>query len=210
VKIVSLRSASLFLFAVISSSIAQPVNYNPIDAVTSASTRLQIKSGKAFADSAQITWWDYYSNGDIQTIKYGTSTAYGSTINLQPFTEKTDITTTIPNLLPNTTYFYQFYRFYEDLEHTTDGSFTTFGNGGIGQTKPKVALTFDLRGKKVEVYLPSGKLVASIKDKNIPVKKMLGYSLIRNLGLKSGVYLFTVKNNQTDDIIFTTRQACFR
>ena len=86
---------------------------NPINAVTSASGKFKIKSGQAYATSAKITWWDYYDDGDQQAFKYGTTTAYGSTINLLPFTGQTDITTTIENLTPNTKYYLQVYRTFE-------------------------------------------------------------------------------------------------
>ena len=92
----------------------------------------------------------------------------------------------------------------------TNGTFTTFNNNAIRQTKLNVAPAVDLRGKTVEVYLPSGKQVASLRDINAPVKTALGRSLIHNLGLKSGVYVLTVRNNQTGAIIFTSKQACFR
>jgi hypothetical protein len=206
----SLRMTSLFMLALITYGIGAPANFNPIDAVTSASTRLTIKSGQAYADSAQITWWDFYSNGDQQLLKYGTTTAFSATIDLQPFTAKTDITTSIPNLQPNTTYYYQFYRFYDGLEHMTDGSFTTFGNGSIRYTKPNAALAADLRNKTVEVYLPSGKLVASTRKMSAQAKISSGYGLLRDLDLKCGSYFLTVKDSKTGRIISRSKQAFVR
>jgi hypothetical protein len=200
----------LFMQAVITSGIATPVNYNPIDAVTSASTRLKIIGGQAYANSAQITWWDFYSNGDQQLLKYGTTTAYGLTINLKPFTEKTNITTTIPNLLSNTTYYYQIFRFYEEQVHETNGSFTTFGNGSIRQLEPNAALAIDLRDKTVEVYLPSGKLVACMRNNGAHTKTSLGYGFLNDLDLKSGSYFFMVIDSKTGRIISRSKQAFIR
>jgi hypothetical protein len=100
---------------------------NVIDAVTSASEMLHIKGGEACATSASVVWNDYYCDGTQQLIKYGKTTSYGSVINLKPFTEGTDITTDIPNLVSNTPYYGQFFRVYEGVTHTTDFTFNTSG-----------------------------------------------------------------------------------
>jgi hypothetical protein len=104
---------------------------NSIDAVTSASQMLEIKGGQACATSASVTWNDQYSDGSQQILKYGTTTSYGKVINLLPFTENTDITTTIPNLTSNTQYFAQFYRVYEGEVSSTNFKFLTSGNNAV-------------------------------------------------------------------------------
>jgi hypothetical protein len=104
---------------------------NAIDAVTSASEMLHIIGGEACATSASVQWNDVFNDGTSQLLKYGKTTSYGSTINLKPFTEGTDITTTIPNLTSNTPYFGQFFRVYEGVTHTTEFTFTTSGANAI-------------------------------------------------------------------------------
>lgn len=113
---------------------------NPIDAVTSASQMLEIKGGEACATSATVIWNDQYSDGSQQLLKYGTTTTYGKTINLLPFTENTDITTNIPNLTSNTQYFAQFYRTYEGEVHTTNFKFLTAGNNAVRENLREGAL----------------------------------------------------------------------
>lgn len=114
---------------------------NTIDAVTSASGSqgLKIKGGKAYADSAEIIWWDYYNNGQIHELKWGTSENYDSTRNLKPFSARTDITTKIRGLKPNTKYFAEFHRTYQskNANVTTKFQFTTAA-GSAAANKPPV------------------------------------------------------------------------
>jgi hypothetical protein len=178
--------------------------------VTSASAKFKIVSGKAYATSAQITWWDYYSNGDQHIFKYGTSTAYGSTINLRPFAEKTNVTTTIPNLVPNTKYYIQSYRFYEGTPHTTNDTFTTFSGTDIKQPVSDAGIAIDLRDKFVEAYLPNGVRAASMQIPRGGFSVRLDERLTRTLGLQSGVYLFAVKDPEKGAIISRIKMAVIR
>jgi hypothetical protein len=100
---------------------------NEIDAVTSASGMFRVIGGEACAASATVIWNDVFSDGTQHLIKYGKTTSYGSVINLKPFTEGADITTTIPNLESNTPYYGQFFRVYEGETYTTDFTFKTSG-----------------------------------------------------------------------------------
>jgi hypothetical protein len=164
-----------------------------IDAKTSASGKFKIISGQAYATSAQITWWDYYSDGEQQAFKYGTTTMYGTTIDLLPFTNQTNITTTIPNLSPNTKYYLQIYRVYEGTSHLTNHTFTTFNGTGIKQPVPGASLALDLRDKVVEAYLPNGVRAASMLIPKGGFAVRLDARLTRTFDLQSGVYLFVVK-----------------
>jgi hypothetical protein len=84
-----------------------------IDAFTSASTKFKIVSGKVLETSAEIVWWDYYSNGILQELKWGKTATYDSIKNLQDFTRQTNITTKITGLEPKTKYYAEFHRTYE-------------------------------------------------------------------------------------------------
>jgi hypothetical protein len=183
---------------------------NPINAVTSASGKFKIKSGQAYATSAKITWWDYYDDGDQQAFKYGTTTAYGSTINLLPFTGQTDITTTIENLTPNTKYYLQVYRTFDGIEYKTNTTFTTFNGSSVKQPVPDAGLAVDLRDKIVEAYLPNGVCAASLRIPKGSSLMLLDDRLMSALNLRSGIYLFVVKDREQGAIISRVKKAVFR
>ena len=205
----SIRIVSSFLLCLAAFVIAAN-DCNPINAVTSASGRFKIKSGQAYATSAKITWWDYYDDGDQQLFKYGTSTAYGNTINLLPFTCQTDITTTISNLEPNTKYYLQAYRTFEGKEHLTNTTFTTFGGTSVKRPGPDADLAMDLRDNVVEAYLPNGVCAASMRIPKGGFAVRLDERLTGTLGLQSGVYLFVVKDRQQGAIISRIKKAVVR
>jgi len=96
-----------------------------LDGMTTASQSFRIENGITCETFAEITWWDYYNNGNEHILKYGTTPSYGNEINLKPFTPQTQITTTIPYLIPNTKYYAQFYRRHNSTERSVEFEFTT-------------------------------------------------------------------------------------
>ena len=100
-------------------------SYNIIDAVTSASGKLNLIGGDAYPTFAVIRWKDAYNNGTEHLIKYGTTSSFGSQINLKPFSANTVVIDTLPDLTAGTRYYGQFYRTYKGHSYTTDFSFTT-------------------------------------------------------------------------------------
>lgn len=96
-----------------------------LDGMTTASQRFRIVNGLGCETYAEITWWDYYNNGNEHILKYGTTPSYGNEINLKPFTAGTEITTIIPDLTPNTKYYTQFYRRRSSTERSLEFEFTT-------------------------------------------------------------------------------------
>lgn len=89
------------------------ISYIKIDAFTSASKYLKIDSVLVYSDSAIVYWWDYYNNGDLHLIKWGTnSEVYTDSIDLIPFDEKTRVQTTLRSLTPETHYYAEFFRVY--------------------------------------------------------------------------------------------------
>jgi len=116
---------------------------NTIDGVTAASGArgLTIRGGKAYADSATITWWDYYNNGQVHDLLWGTTESYGNTKSLKPFTARTDVTTTIKGLQPNTKYYAAIHRTYpsKGSDVTTKFQFTT--TAAASTNKPPVITT---------------------------------------------------------------------
>ncbi|MCX7726252.1 MAG: hypothetical protein N2053_05335 [Chitinispirillaceae bacterium] len=88
-------------------------NYTKVDAFTSASKYLKIDSILVYSDSAIVYWWDYYNNGDVHLIKWGTTKeVYTDSIDLLPFVEKTRVQTVIKPLTPETHYYAEFFRVY--------------------------------------------------------------------------------------------------
>jgi hypothetical protein len=136
---------------------------NDIDAKSSASNRLQLKSGKAYSSYAVITWQDYYSNGTEHTLKWGTTNAFGNQMDLKPFNARTDVTDTIKDLSPDTKYFAQFYRLYRGRVYTTDFQFTTAKSTA---TAPAVSaagpVVTEQPGAVVALYSTAGKKIAVV------------------------------------------------
>ena len=94
---------------------------SPIDAITTAS--FSITGGEACSTYANLDWRFRRSNGTM-TIEWGTSTAYGTSKSVYSANP-----VSIPNLQPNTQYFYHVYGVYEGRTHQyTTSSFTTAAN----------------------------------------------------------------------------------
>jgi hypothetical protein len=85
------------------------------DGKTSATgQKFHIDSVRVSPTYADLYWWDFWDDGDTQSIRYGTDQTYSlGTIDLKPVTAETSTKTTISPLTPNTHYYVQFYRFYD-------------------------------------------------------------------------------------------------
>ncbi len=118
-------AVSLLIFGVVHLFAENCDSLSDIQGMTSASQRLKIRNGYACETYVDITWWDSYSNGSEHTLKYGKTQAMGEEINLKPFSKKTNITTRIKDLEPNTTYYAQFYRKYKSRIKKLDFTFKT-------------------------------------------------------------------------------------
>lgn len=88
---------------------------NKVDGITSSTGQyFHLDSVRVTATTANLYWRDHWDDGDAQQLKYGTDKTYAlGTINLLPLTPDAPVKTTIPNLIPGTRYFAQFYRLYE-------------------------------------------------------------------------------------------------
>ncbi len=122
-----------------------------LDGITSASEKFKIINGITCDTNVEITWYDNYNNGDIQVLRWGTSTNYTEEINLQPFQRRTNTTTKIPNLEPNTKYYAQFNRKYRSNIKNVEFTFTTlavvFINNIYAQSKGTVNAPYEKNGK---------------------------------------------------------------
>lgn len=113
---------------------------NTIDAFSSASRKLNVTGGKAYADSAVLTWTDGYTNGTIEELLWGTSTSYGNTINLKPVNRSTN-TTVIKGLTPNTKYYAAFHRTYQSKGSNVTTAFQFTTAAGAAQANKPPAIT---------------------------------------------------------------------
>jgi hypothetical protein len=180
------------------------VSIPDIDGLTTASEMFKIVSGQACHRQAKITWWDNYSNGNIQELRYGTTTSYGTTINLKPFTRRTNITTTIPDLTPNTKYYAQFYRVYNNNTKPLAFTFSTseFQSAIVPMPSgPSYSLELGNRFSVINeaLHFP---MTLSIGDKvvisNVKGKRIFGYvhemdiSRIKMPALPSGIYIVSL------------------
>jgi len=97
---------------------------NTVDAVTTAS--FKITGGQACSTSATLNW-SFNQNNGTMTIRWGTSTSYGSQKSVY-----TANPISITGLTKKTKYFYAVDGLFENITHTyTRSSFTTSGSTGI-------------------------------------------------------------------------------
>lgn len=176
-----------------------------INGMTSASKRFEIKGGEACETYAMVMWQDNYSNGNEHELQYGTTTSYGEKINLKPFQRRTDITTRIPDLTPNTKYYAQFYRRYGDAIKNVKFSFTTSAQTGI------IANNGLLKKHKSILYVRNNKLyvIGSVQSSDkINILNILGRNVsLLNISekanslpiprLSAGLYVFQHLRNGT-------------
>jgi hypothetical protein len=169
---------------------------NPIDAVTSASGKLQILGGQAFTDYAEVQWKDDYNNGSTHLLKYGTSQSYGSEINLFPFARRTTITTTISDLTPGTLYYGQFYRVYEGSARTTNFQFTTYA---VTTVVPRSSSRNDLTitgEQSIRVIGINGRALHSEQLQRF-LQSYTGQSTLKSSSLSPGIYNVLITDLQS-------------
>ena len=93
---------------------------NTIDAITTAS--FSITGGEACSTYANLNWTFRRRNGEL-TIEWGASTSYGTSKSVYSSNP-----VNLPNLTPNTTYYYHVWGVYRNITHEyTKTSFTTSG-----------------------------------------------------------------------------------
>jgi len=133
-------SVLFIVFTMVSLSLAQP-NYNTVDAVSSASRKYGISSGKAYADSAVLTVKNAYRNGTLG-LKWGKTTA------MSDGSKAVSVSTSAPiariaALTKSTKYYFQLYGTWNGRNYPNlgSGSFTTYGTAtAIGpQTNKKIS-----------------------------------------------------------------------
>lgn len=106
-------------------------DYNDIDAISSASGKYRITSGKAYKDNATLNYrWAYY-NGTM-SIKWGKTSSMTDGNQSIPVYPNTG-TITINSLEPNTTYHCQLYGTWAGYNYPNlgKGTFTTASDGAI-------------------------------------------------------------------------------
>ena len=140
---------------------------NDIDAVSSASGRLNIKGGKAYATYAEIIWQDYYSNGDIHELRWGKTAEFGNNMDLKPFTRRTDVTTKIEGLEEDTKYYAEIYREFqrENAYVSTKFEFTTSSSSAVVPAFKKGVSEFSSK-THIVLYSISGKKIAAAAYRN--------------------------------------------
>ncbi len=145
-------------------------NFVALDGFTSASQDrgLKVLGGKVYPTYAVIEWWDYYANGQVHELKWGTSESYGSTMNLKPFTRRTNVIDTIKLLEKNTKYYAAFHRTYtsKNKDITTKFEFTTPDENSTG-INPGVTLRSRqlAAGEHAALFTLAGKPVAEASTK---------------------------------------------
>lgn len=152
-----------------------------IDAITTASWEtklpdhkgLKINGGTVYPTYAEIEWWDYYKNGDAQELKWGKTSTYDSTRNLQPVTAKTNTITKITGLEPKTKYYAEFHRIYGSkadistkFEFTTPEATTDIAPAAKLTATPKLSAgthvaLFSITGQRVTILATNRYLAAS-------------------------------------------------
>lgn len=209
---------TFLLFLFLNTSLTFTQDFNSIDAVSSASQKLQILGGKAYSDRAEITWKDGYTNGEEHTLKWGKTTSFGNNMNLKPFTKNQNVTTIIQNLEAGTLYHGQFYRTYEGTIKKTNFQFqTTDGTANIDKninlahrqnslTKIKsiniiensiyVSYQISTIGKySITVYSINGKMITKFFNEHRNTGQHSDLVNINAKTLSNGIYLITLKNS---------------
>ena len=151
---------------------------NSIDAVTSASGDLKLKSGKAYATEAVIVWSDHRSNGTVQTLEWGTSDSYGESMNLKPLTRDVDITDTLKPLTPSTKYYAKFHRVYpmRNADITTTFEFTTTASTPVVPFAESHAFFSAPKATHLSLFSTNGRRIAelSYSDRAITLEDLKG------------------------------------
>jgi hypothetical protein len=171
-------------------------SFNPVDATTSASGKLKLISGKAYATSADITWSDEYNSGTVHLIKWGRTSSYGNQINLKPFAKQRSISTTLTGLEAETGYVAQFYRVHEGRAYATNFTFTTVGTPSASSPRPgalsQSAMVFS-GSHEVEIFTLSGSRLSSFSDGDVD-NLLAGRHRFISLQLPQGLYLARITN----------------
>lgn len=194
------------VFVIVSLSLAQ-TNYNNVDAVSSASRKYGISSGKAYADSAVLTVKNSYRNGTLG-IKWGKTTA------MTDGSKSVSVSTAAPvvritSLAKSTKYYFQLNGTWNGKTYTNlgSGSFTTYATPtAIGSEPNKKMSGFSIASGSVDeiafiapdvseytlaLFTVNGKKIASIRNSSTAGRNTIDLS---GTGLTKGIYLlkFTI------------------
>lgn len=220
----------LWAFLFLSTSTLFSQEFNNIDAVSSASGKLQVIGGKVYSDRAEIVWRDGYTNGEEHTLKWGESESFGNNINLKPFTKNQNTTTVIEGLKAGTSYFGQFYRTYEGkikktnfVFQTTDGTDVIKDNVNKLSKNNKVLKIESIRivdgtvnvmyenakpgNVIISIFNVNGKEIANKSIYNLNSGKTSEKLMIDSKSISSGVYIVAISNNSSH---FTKRFNVFK
>lgn len=186
-------------------------SFNAVDATTSASGKLKLISGKAYATSADITWSDEYNSGTVHLIKWGKTSSYGNQINLKPFTKQRSTTTTLSGLEPATAYVAQFYRVHEGRAYTTNFSFATLSATTALTPRyavPSSAVMVLNQSHAVEFFTLSGSRISAFSDGDVD-NLLAGRHRFNSSQLPQGLYLARITNLSSgvrEHVQFSTTQ----
>jgi hypothetical protein len=202
--------SNVFLFIMSGISFVLAQSCGSIDAVSSASTRFKVVAGSEYCDTlAKIAWQDYYSNG-TRYFEWGTSTSYGQKSTLSGKSG----TTILPNLLPNTKYYWRANRLYNGKNPLTPaGTFTTkpkaitgviqqnsFQNSGSNQQQNiivagRTLLHLSSRNNDevtISFYSMNGKLISKTE-----LKRAENITQIPMEHFKTGAYVCIINSRST-------------
>jgi hypothetical protein len=137
---------------------------NTIDAVSSASGELKLKSGKAYATEAIVVWSDNRSNGPVQCIDWGTTSSYGATLNLKPVTRNVDNTDTLKPLTPSTKYYARFHRTYpsKNVDLSTTFQFTTTAGTRVVPSIERHSLSDAPKAAYISLFSTDGRKIIEL------------------------------------------------
>lgn len=189
--------------------------FNTIDAVTSASKTFKVVGGKAYATSAQITWWEYYNNATQELLKWGLSAqSLTNQKNLKPFTASNNVTTTITGLTADTKYYGQFYRPYQGINYVVNFSFTTSPGTAINSSdSPKIQSVINPEAAITDLYSIAGKLIFSSRTMQVALNGNADRSAIPENILSvvpEGSYILILKDIKNGSILTTSRFVLVR
>ncbi|MBN1758552.1 MAG: hypothetical protein JW863_09555 [Chitinispirillaceae bacterium] len=106
---------------------------NPVDAITTAS--FSITGGEACSTYANLRW-TYRRNNGTMTIEWGTSTSYGTSKSVYAANP-----INIPNLTPNTEYFYHVYGIWQGRTYEYSKTSFTTAAAGPANRAPEITST---------------------------------------------------------------------
>ena len=160
----TLIKSFIFIGAALSIVSAQ----NTIDAVSSASGELKLKSGKAYATEAIVVWSDNRSNGPVQCIDWGTTSSYGATLNLKPVTRNVDNTDTLKPLTPSTKYYARFHRTYpsKNADLSTTFQFTTTAGTAVAPSNLNHTLLHESKPVRISLFSTDGRKIIELPISN--------------------------------------------